>query len=1255
MKSRQRLSLFLIGLLLSWAELLGAAPGTPLWTFPTDAPVATSVAIGADGTLYFGNDGKKLYAVGPDHQLKWTFLAGDAIRSSPAVGADGTIYFGCDDKRLYAVSPQGSLRWSFLSAGLAETPPAIGSDGTIYFSIDGQTYAIAPDGKQRWNYPIGTKSTGAPVLGTDGTVFIGGGANAAHALKPDGTKLWSRDLGAAIFGLSLAGDGTVLVSTGGTINRLFALDSHTGTNRWAYQAGGNINSSAAVGPDGAIYFGAADSKLYALNPNGTLRWKYSALSTVQSPAITVDGTAIFNANDHTVTAVDAAGKQRWQFLAPNSLLGSPTIGPGGTIYFGCFDRQLYALTGDGDLADSPWPMYRGDYRHTANLAVSAPPLVQLQQPLAGDTVYYGNPVLFKASVESLRAVPARVDFYTGGTLLGSVTNRPFDFSWTNPPLGSLVLSAVAMDASGRLATSAPVTLMYNTRITARLTNPAPDLHLLLPGVLQLGADVQSPDAPITDVQFFAGINLLGDVTASPYTLAVTNPPAGKFALTVHATDALGGSIDSAPVNVAIYAPGDFDPLADSFSGTEDTVLGVPAPGVLANDINNGAGVLSADLVMPPTKGTVSLQADGSFQYQPATNANGLDSFSYRLIASGRTSAPTVVQLIVQPVNDPPTLEAQDYLVDQNGYLDRLITASDVDSSLLTFRISVEAAHGSAQLEGGDATSIHLVYQPAHNYTGPDSVVLVVNDGQADSLPTTVQFRVRPVPFSPVALADQYQVETGAPLVVAAANGVLANDYDDNGDLLHVQLVSLPQHGQLTLQNDGSFRYVPAVDFVGADGFTYMASDGQLHSATTSVALLVGNERWLPHVSTNRNLGISQLVVSGTNLYVGGTFTSLDGVPVNRVAHWDGHQWSPLVGALLDGVNNDVYAMAAGLHGDLYVGGNFTTAGGRLASHVAHWDGETWTALGGGVNRAVYALAVAEDGRLYAGGQFTTAGPVNASALAVWNGTAWSKVGGGINDNSFVGALLPSGTNLYVGGGFYQAGPVAVSNVARWDGQSWDALGGGIETLGTVRALALSGSNLVVGGQFKVAGGQPAINAAQWDGSHWTALATSMDGFGLVTSVTSLVVNGPDLYMGGEFRQLNGISATGVARWDGSRWHPLGTGTDANNQDDMVQALAIKDQQLFVAGTFVAAGGKTTPGFARWLLAPELTWEVHFEGAALHAVSTATDGARYHIERSADLQTWQPVQTLEASEGRIEFIDPTPGTAGSLFIRARLAP
>ncbi|MGH7869616.1 MAG: hypothetical protein ACREP9_18810, partial [Candidatus Dormibacteraceae bacterium] len=67
----------------------------------------------------------------------------------------------------------------------------------------------------------------------------------------------------------------------------------------------------------------------------------------------------------------------------------------------------------------------------------------------------------------------------------------------------------------------------------------------------------------------------------------------------------------------------------------------------------------------------------------------------------------------------------------------------------------------------------------------------------------------------------------------------------------------------------------------------------------------------------------------------------------------------------------VYALAVS-GSDLYVGGIFTTAGGIAATNIAKWDGSSWSALGSGANNAVDALAVS-DSDLYAGGYFGTAG------------------------------------------------------------------------------------------------------------------------------------------------------------------------------------------------------------------------------------------------------------------------------------------
>jgi hypothetical protein len=78
-----------------------------------------------------------------------------------------------------------------------------------------------------------------------------------------------------------------------------------------------------------------------------------------------------------------------------------------------------------------------------------------------------------------------------------------------------------------------------------------------------------------------------------------------------------------------------------------------------------------------------------------------------------------------------------------------------------------------------------------------------------------------------------------------------------------------------------------------------------------------------------------------------------------------------------------------------VGGDFINAGGSTASHIASWDGASWTKLGSGTDSSVLALAEHGD-VLYAGGEFTHAGSVPAAYMAAWDGTSWSTVGLGMN-------------------------------------------------------------------------------------------------------------------------------------------------------------------------------------------------------------------------------------------------------------------
>ena len=126
------------------------------------------------------------------------------ILSTPAVGADGTVYFGSNDRRLYALKPTGALKWTpFVTDGSIVSSPAIGSDQIVYAaSEDKHVYALA-GGKMKWKWPL-SDCTGegrlaevqsSPVLGSDGTVYIGLGETLC-AVTPEGKLQWKYQMGA---------------------------------------------------------------------------------------------------------------------------------------------------------------------------------------------------------------------------------------------------------------------------------------------------------------------------------------------------------------------------------------------------------------------------------------------------------------------------------------------------------------------------------------------------------------------------------------------------------------------------------------------------------------------------------------------------------------------------------------------------------------------------------------------------------------------------------------------------------------------------------------------------------------------------------------------------------------------------------------------------------------------------------------------------------------------------------------------------
>jgi hypothetical protein len=230
--------------------------------------------------------------------------------------------------------------------------------------------------------------------------------------------------------------------------------------------------------------------------------------------------------------------------------------------------------------------------------------------------------------------------------------------------------------------------------------------------------------------------------------------------------------------------------------------------------------------------------------------------------------------------------------------------------------------------------------------------------------------------------------------------------------------------------------------------------------------------------SNRGSGVQALVVYRNELVAAGDFDHSGSTSINHIARWDGTAWSTLGGGL--GVSGNyaiVYDLAV-FNDELIAGGTFSTADGVPANRIARWNGSEWAPLGNGLDRPAHALTVF-DGALVAGGDFTIAGDVPANRIARWDGVDWSPLGDGVD--GLVESLAVHRGELVAGGSFLAAGGQSTPGLAKWDGNTWSGLGTGIYGRydQIVNALYTYNGDLWVGGEFTVAGGQAASSIARW--------------------------------------------------------------------------------------------------------------------------------------------------------------------------------
>jgi Bacterial Ig domain/Bacterial cadherin-like domain len=194
---------------------------------------------------------------------------------------------------------------------------------------------------------------------------------------------------------------------------------------------------------------------------------------------------------------------------------------------------------------------------------------------------------------------------------------------------------------------------------------------------------------------------------------------------------------------------------------------------------------------------------------------------------------------VTPSNRVPAPVNDTYRVSPGGTLTIatpgvLQNDSDPDGDALTayMKATPKAGNLSMKIDGG------FTYTNTTSATSDSFTYNACDDKDCSEATATINISSDPGGNAPSAVNDAYQVNMGQTLTVDAANGVLKNDSDANGDTLSVIKVSDPSAGTLALNNDGSFAYTNTNNTVTSDSFTYKVNDGASDSNVATVTVTV---------------------------------------------------------------------------------------------------------------------------------------------------------------------------------------------------------------------------------------------------------------------------------------------------------------------------------------------------------------------------------------------------------------------------------
>jgi len=263
--------------------------------------------------------------------------------------------------------------------------------------------------------------------------------------------------------------------------------------------------------------------------------------------------------------------------------------------------------------------------------------------------------------------------------------------------------------------------------------------------------------------------------------------------------------------------------------TVSTLEDVPiAITLAATDIDSTA--LTYEVITPTSSGNIS-GTPPQLLYSPDKNWSGTDQIVFQVNDGELKSNEATVDIQVQAVNDPPTVESETFDLTEDTMFSNTLKASDPENDALTLHIVSPAQHGT--LEIMNESMLEFQYTPEKDYVGTDAFEVKINDGKTDSQTAVISLNILEVNDPPVLPDTQFSTfEDHIKSYTLVA-------FDQDSGSLSYSLVELAIKGTVSLnQQTGTLTYTPLPDENGNDLFTVIAKDENSQSPVASVSVWV---------------------------------------------------------------------------------------------------------------------------------------------------------------------------------------------------------------------------------------------------------------------------------------------------------------------------------------------------------------------------------------------------------------------------------